>query len=277
MKGQEISRRFFEEWGLPYIREHFPQIEHRVAAGLFHKSQSIGADDELSRDHDWGAGFELILTDVDFNEMGETVRQKINTDVPKEWQGWPMIFGEGIPVESVSGFFKRETSSEYESPPEDWEFGEAIESHLFFIKNGPLYYDPLGDFTARRDTFCKWPEAFLKKKMRRCCWLMWHHGRYNFVTRVCRRNDPVAVYTCLGEFLNATMRLCLYLNDEFAPYWKWIPYQFRKIGWATDIIDHVDALALSYDKEEQAQHVAEICNLVEAKLERENLQMRVEA
>jgi len=47
MRGLEISRMFFEEWGLPYIRTQFPQIVDRVAAGLFSGSQSIGADDEV--------------------------------------------------------------------------------------------------------------------------------------------------------------------------------------------------------------------------------------
>ena len=41
MKGLEISRMFFEEWGLPYMREHFPLIEDKVAAGLFARSQSL--------------------------------------------------------------------------------------------------------------------------------------------------------------------------------------------------------------------------------------------
>ena len=34
MKGPEISRMFFYEWGLPYIRDHYLQIEMRIAAGL---------------------------------------------------------------------------------------------------------------------------------------------------------------------------------------------------------------------------------------------------
>ena len=113
--------------------------------------------------------------------------------------------------------------------------------------------------------------------MRQCCWNMWHYGRYNFVERVQKRDDPVAAITCLGEFLDATMRLCIYLNGDFAPYWKWIPYYFRKIGWATDIIGHVDALALSSDREEQAAHVDAICNLADAKLAQEGIPMEVDA
>ena len=106
---------------------------------------------------------------------------------------------------------------------------------------------------------------------------MWHYGRYNFVERLQRRDDPVAAALCLGEFLNATMRLCIYLDGDFAPYWKWMPFRFRKIGWATDFIRHVDALAISADKEEQAEHVDAICELADAKLVQEDIDMEVDA
>lgn len=272
--GAEISRRSFEEWGLPYIRRYFPQIQGRVAAGLFGKSQAIGADDELSRDHGWGLGFQLILTDSDFSSYGSALEAGLRDATSSEWEGLPNIYPDGIPVESISGFFKRETGSEFEVPPDDWEFGEITESHLFFIQNGPVYYDPLGDFSTRRELFCRWPEPFLTKKLRDCCWTMWHYGK-NFASRISLRDEQIAVYTSLGRFLDGTMRLCLYLNGELAPYWKWMPFQFRKIEWASGILRHVDDLVLSSDKQEQAEYVLEICRLAEVKLKSEGRDMRI--
>lgn len=279
MKGQEVSRRFFEEWGLPYIREHFPQLEHRVAAGLFNTSQAIGADDELSRDHNWGPAFQLFLTDSDYAEHGEALWEQIIRDAPDEWMGWRHSYKKSmrrLAVDSIGGFFKGELEVDPAAPPEDWEFPVSVESHLFFIKNGPLYYDPLGEFSAKRRLFCQWPEAFLDKKIRGCCWNMWHYGRYNFVERVQRRDDSVAAALCLGEFLNATMRLCIYFEGDFAPYWKWLPFWFRKIGWASDIIGHVDALSTTRDRAEQAAHVEAICGLAEAKFAEEGLDLEID-
>ena len=45
-KGLEIAQTFYREWGLPYLQQHFPHLENRVMAGLFHGSQIYGADDD---------------------------------------------------------------------------------------------------------------------------------------------------------------------------------------------------------------------------------------
>ena len=51
LKGLEIAHRFFDDWGLPYLRAVFPEISERVACFLCGSSQSLGNDDDLSRDH----------------------------------------------------------------------------------------------------------------------------------------------------------------------------------------------------------------------------------
>ncbi len=62
MKGLEISREFFFEWGLPWLRREWPDLVDRAAAGRINGSDVIGADDRLSQDHDWGPRFRLWLT-----------------------------------------------------------------------------------------------------------------------------------------------------------------------------------------------------------------------
>src|SRR5947207_1403444 len=70
MKGLELSRQFFLEWGLPFLRREHPEWADRVAAGRFAGSEAIGADDELSRDHGWGPNFALYLPAVDYAQIG---------------------------------------------------------------------------------------------------------------------------------------------------------------------------------------------------------------
>ena len=65
--GLEMASSYFTEWGYPFLVQHFPSISERVAAGIWRGSQIFGADDELSRDHGWGAMFTLVLTEADFN------------------------------------------------------------------------------------------------------------------------------------------------------------------------------------------------------------------
>ena len=71
MKGLELSRRFYEEFGAPMIAEQFPEYRDRIAVGLVgHGSECFGYDDDISRDHDYGPGFCMFLTDEDEQKIG---------------------------------------------------------------------------------------------------------------------------------------------------------------------------------------------------------------
>ena len=53
MKGLELAKAYYEEYGRPMIREKFPDYEGRIAVGLAGEgSECFGYDDEISRDHD---------------------------------------------------------------------------------------------------------------------------------------------------------------------------------------------------------------------------------
>lgn len=78
-------------------------------------------------------------------------------------------------------------------------------------------------------------------------------------------------------FLDTAMRLCLYLNGEFAPYWKWVPHRFRQIEWAGDFIKHVDAIPTAGSAAEQAEHVNEIYRLADEKLRERGTSMKEQA
>ena len=61
MKGLELSRRYWEAYGVPLL-DRFPELRDRLAAGLCGSgSECFGYDDELSRDHDFDPGFILFL------------------------------------------------------------------------------------------------------------------------------------------------------------------------------------------------------------------------
>ena len=64
MKGLELSERFYLEYGAPMIHEKFPELEGLIAVGLAGSgSECFGYDDEISRDHDFEAGFCMFLPD----------------------------------------------------------------------------------------------------------------------------------------------------------------------------------------------------------------------
>ena len=71
MKGIEISRAFYEQYGREMIESEFAQYKERIAVGLVgHGSECFGFDDEISRDHDFEPSFCIWLTEEDEREFG---------------------------------------------------------------------------------------------------------------------------------------------------------------------------------------------------------------
>ena len=64
MFGLELSKCFYEEFGRNMIADMFYGYEQVIAAGIAGEgSDCFGYDDELSRDHDFEAGFCLWIPD----------------------------------------------------------------------------------------------------------------------------------------------------------------------------------------------------------------------
>ncbi len=65
------SRRFYEIQVAPMIRSKFKEYESRIAVGIAGEgSDCFGYDDFISRDHDFGTGVCLWLTEDDFHKYG---------------------------------------------------------------------------------------------------------------------------------------------------------------------------------------------------------------
>ena len=55
-----------KRWGAPELKARFPELMSRAAVGLSGQgSDCLGFDDEFSRDHDYGPGFLIWLSDED--------------------------------------------------------------------------------------------------------------------------------------------------------------------------------------------------------------------
>ncbi len=277
-KGMEISRQFFQEWGLPYLEKEFQDIAGRVAAGLFRGSQIFGADDALSHDHGWGPCFHLILTNEDHKNTGARLKTAINKEAPREWAGFKFRYpAESIEIDSIDNFFtKLICFADPPGDPEAWlmnfqfRFGNR-ENELYLIRHGEVFYDPLGSFSSRRKLFRFYPKPAKLRRINQELLHAWHFGQYNFVNRLSKRNDPVANAMAIGHFSEAVMRLCMLLDDDFTPYWKWLAFEFRKHAVAENLYPMLKALAQDYDIPNQVRIVGEICEFLHSLLREHGL------
>ena len=111
MKGLELSRAYYEEYGKPMIDTQLAQYKPYLAAGLVGEgSECLGFDDELSTDHDFGQAFCLWVPEELYAKAG-TEMQRAYDSLPASYKGYTRITsaqGTGrIGVLPLEGFYRQ--------------------------------------------------------------------------------------------------------------------------------------------------------------------------
>lgn len=230
----------------------------------------LGGDDEISRDHDWGPQFDLFLSAGDYASFAEPLSRAMNEAAPNPWKGYRLA-GAGdrsVRVESIPGWFQKHlTLARLPLTAADWPpTGAVSESELYFLRHGEVWVDGTGELSRWRSALHQYPAEILRARLAEECFRVWHHGEYNFVQRMARRRDPIAIAVCLGEFVSGVMRIVLLATRDFTPYWKWLPYEFRKRPEARAYVPLLEELVSTHMIERQVEIVEIVCGLVHRQL-----------
>ena len=273
MQGLEVARRFYLEWGQPYLQQRFPALADRMAAGLFRGSRVLQADDEWSRDHGWGPLFVLLLPEADYAAHGEEVASALSAEAPREWLGYRITApAANVEVSTVDRYCAHWLG--FAAPPAAWRawlggtpHSGAREHELYLIRHGQVFADPLGEVEARRVAFAHYPEPARLHRVWEETFNVWHYGQYNVCERLVHRDDPVTSQIALGRFVEAVMRLGLLLERDYTPYWKWLAHEFRRHAVATQLDALLRKVCEPQPRADQARRVDEACRIVHELLE----------
>ncbi len=223
--GMELCQAFYEEYGRPMIQSKFPGYEEEIAVGLVGEgSECFGFDDQVSRDHDFGPGFCLWLTDTVYDEIGEEL-QRAYDGLPSTYMGITRfttlkaqkrvgVFRIGDFYEGLIGLRDVPTTRSQWLFLDDYRLATAV--------NGRVFRDGLGEFTRiRRGIQAYYPEDVRIKKIAREAALMAQSGQYNY-SRMFGRGEKVTAAIALSEFMKHTMAMVYLLNRTYAPFYKWM-------------------------------------------------------
>ena len=87
MKGLELSKKYYDTYGIRMITTQFPELVTQTAAGLVgYGSECFGFDDEISTDHDYGPSFCIWLPQEVYIEYGRGMQAAYDA-LPKEFMG----------------------------------------------------------------------------------------------------------------------------------------------------------------------------------------------
>lgn len=266
LSGLELAKCYYETYGKPMLETQFPKYADRVAAGLVgHGSECLGFDDEWSRDHDFGAGFCLWLTEEDYQEIGDKM-QKAYEELPAQFMGYPARNvskrgGGRVGVFSIPRFYREFTESGLWSEMQDEKLAMAV--------NGEVFADPLGEFSAiRKKLQTGMPFEIWKRKIANAVALTAQAGQYNYA-RCRKRNDAVAASFALQEFVREGMRLAYLLNRAYMPYYKWAWRGLEKLERFSELKPLFEQVLLEENQRELL--IEKICVMLLEELKRQNL------
>ena len=266
ISGLELSKCYYETYGKAMLKEQFPEYADRVAAGLVgHGSECLGFDDMWSKDHDFGPGFCLWLTEEDYEKVGQKMQEAYEA-LPKAFMGYPARNtskrgGGRVGVLSIPEFYEEFTGNGAWSEMEDEKLAMAV--------NGEVFDDPLGEFSAIREQLQNgMPFAVWKRRLANAVALTAQAGQYNY-GRCKKRNDIVAANLALDEFVREGMRTAYLLNRGYMPYYKWAWRGLENLERLSELKPLFEQ-ALSSEGERESV-VEEICARLLEELKRQNL------
>ena len=243
--GMQLAKSYWQTYGKPLLDQpKFAKYKNRIAAGLVgHGSECYGFDDEISRDHDFGPGFCLWLTDEDYAKIGEDLQAAYDS-LPQEYAGFgsreetprakSCEESKRVGVFSISEFFENITgfaTAPSKNEPHLWL--SLSEPTLAAATNGQIFADPLGEFSKTRQSFKLMPDDVRISLISRRLGMMAQAGQYN-VPRMLARKDGAATWLSINEFVRASASIVFFLNNPistgYLPYYKWQFAALRKLS-----------------------------------------------
>ena len=226
MKGIDLARKYYLEYGAPMIKRDFPEYEKYIAVGLVGSgSECYGYDDDISTDHDFEPAFCLFIPDETIiDSKVEFALERAYAKLPKEFMGYTRCSVSPVGarrhgVIRTSDFYLDKIGiPSGELSLNDW--FSIPEYALAEVCNGEIFKDELGEFSSVHEKLSSYPRDVFLKKLAGNLLIMAQSGQYNYM-RCISRNETGAAQLAAIEFAKSAMQVIFLLNGRYMPYYKW--------------------------------------------------------
>lgn len=265
MKGLELSREFYNEFGKPMLQSEFKAFLPSLAVGLVGSgSECMGFDDEISHDHDFQPGFCIFVPD-EIDEKTFFELERAYSKLPREFKGYKrnvMPFGEERRhgVIRIGDFYEQKTGSR-DGQLSIGQWFSVAEFALLEATNGEVFFDNFGQFSKIRESLKYYPDDIMRKKLAGNLFSMSQSGLYNY-ERCLKREDSAACQLCLFEFVKSAVNVCFILNEKYMPYYKWQFAALKGLQYLSELSDSLEFLVSSDNTQDNAQKKREIIDRV---------------
>ncbi|MCR5301790.1 MAG: DUF4037 domain-containing protein [Lachnospiraceae bacterium] len=251
----EDNRRFYEESVKPLIHERFGAYESRIAVGISGEgSDCFGYDDEISRDHDFGTGVCLWLTDEDMQVVGKELGEAYDELVEmKERSFLTERLKERRGVMTIHDFYSnilRIDCNTKDCVMTEKQWLSLDHSCLATAVNGEVFRDDPGQFMHFRSLLQNYyPERVWRIRIAEKMHEYSSALQVNY-QRCMGRGDTVSAEICRIKGMTAAMELYFLLKRRYMPYYKWAYRALTDLDKSGAFTARIDELAnLHSDKE----------------------------
>ena len=263
MKGIELSEAFYNEYGLPMLKEQFPELLDKLAFGICGSgSECFGYDDEISHDHDFEPGFCIFIPDeTQIDSKTEFKLERAYSKLPKEFMGYKRstlkpVGGARHGVIRISDFLMDKTGT----PNAELSLREWLtlpEQSLSEVTNGKIFYDGLGTLSAAREALAYLPKGVKLKKLAGNLLIMAQSGQYNY-SRCISRGEGASAQLAIFEFVKSALNVIFLLNERYIPYYKWTFRALRELPRLSYLESSLEYLLTSTNEGGEAQKKQEM-------------------
>ena len=271
MKGLELARLYYKEYGEEMLKTQFPKLLPQIAVGLVGSgSECFGFDDELSHDHDFEPAF-CIFVPESIDRTTLFALEHAYSKLPKEFKGFTKnrlaaVGGNRHGVIVLEDFLEARLGNKTgELSSIDWFF--LPEQAVAEVTNGELFFDGSGKFSLIRQNLEYMPEDVRLKKLAGNLLLMNQAGQYNY-NRLISRKDTAAAQLAVIEFVKSTLNIIFLLNHTYIPYYKWVFRTLKTLPILSNLANELETL-ISTDNTNSAQKsqlIEKVCGEIKAQL-----------
>lgn len=238
MSGQELSRRFYLEVVQPVAVGVLGTTPH-AAAVLGDGSDVLGYDDDVSPDHDFGPRVQIVLPEgIDRRPLTAAL-----AELPASFAGYPVFFDsptatggwqQGQPsVCTAAEMFRARLGFDPAAGIGLTDWLTAPTQILATLAAGPVFHDPAGLLTSRRDQLRWYPDDVWRYVLA-AGWLRIDQEEA-FVGRTGGSGDDLGSRIIAARIVRDQIKLAFLIERRWAPYSKWLGRAFAELPLATSL------------------------------------------
>ena len=275
--GLELSRLFYKEAVRPILEAHFPGLSY--SAGLLgFGSDVLGFDTEQSMDHGWGPRLLLFLAPTDERALRDDIIRALADHLPLEIRGYPTHFelhtdGTGylapveqgpvshrVTVHTVRGFFGDLLRWNPLAEPTVSEWLSFPQQRLRAATSGAVFHDGLQQLEPARARLRWYPHDVWLYLLASQWQRIWQEEP--FMGRCGQVGDDLGSRLVAARLVRDIMRLCFFMERQYAPYIKWLGTAFVQLSCAPGLAPLLAAVLSAGSWREREAHLSAAYGMV---------------